>query len=195
MKLIEVQNVEKDVTVAFGPESGLNYAVYCKDGASRHHILKTVDQRLASAVYRREQEEYTIEEIYVQIQNNSGEEKETEVSFEIKGKKEDVFVNSRIYEVIGLDSISGIGAFLRENWYLIVIVGVGILFISGLIVYIACLRKKIGNKEISEKSDKNLNETDAKSEKNMMLDRDPNEQYYLSEKNTIKKSRVEKNQH
>ena len=77
--------MKDEVEITFD-DSEVEYTVYVKDTQGNFHILKTHDQKIGSLTFSKVQGDYVIEEIYVQIQNNSGKEQEAEVSFKIKSK-------------------------------------------------------------------------------------------------------------
>jgi hypothetical protein len=83
--LIEIKNVEEDVEITF-PDPDIEYVVYAKDTKGNLHILKTYDQEIGNYVFKKEQGDYVIDEIYVQISNNTNEEKDTTVTLKIKSK-------------------------------------------------------------------------------------------------------------
>lgn len=86
-KLIEFKNVTDDVEISFS-DAKVEYVVYARDTQGNLHILKTHDDKSSRFVFQKDQQDFIIEEIYVQIQNNSAEEQEAGVSFEVKSGSE-----------------------------------------------------------------------------------------------------------
>ena len=62
----------------------VEYTVYVKDTQGNYHILKTSDKTLSSLSFKKTQGDYVIDQVFVQITNNSESQQEGNVSFKIK---------------------------------------------------------------------------------------------------------------
>ena len=84
--MIEIQDVDESVEIVLdGQHEEVTYTVFVKDTEGNFHVIKTSGQGGQSIKVDPDEQEYTIETIYVQIVNNAEEKKDVSVSIKIEG--------------------------------------------------------------------------------------------------------------